>query len=92
MNPFTDETRSERLEVNVLDFCRQLRAPASLKTLIYVAKPAFLGLGDWILKACLDAWLMSLIKEGRYRDVQTTLDSLFGQPPTVGRSADGCPR
>lgn len=92
MNPFTDESRTERLEVSVLDFCRQLRAPASLKALIFVAKPAFLGLGDWILKACLDAWLIGLIKEGRYRDVQTTLASLFGAVPTGVSGADGRPR
>jgi len=42
------------------------------------AKPAHLGLGDFLLKAAFDAHLHELIVAGRYREVQATLDTHFG--------------
>ena len=88
MNVLTDQSRDDVWPVDVEDFCKQLRAPASLAFLKGIGKPQHLKLGDGLLKATLDSYLTRLIVAGDYRTVTSTLVSLFGDAVTGVIGAD----
>lgn len=81
-NPFTSESRDARLTVGLEGTLAQLRTPHSLHTLIQRAKPMNLTIGDFALKAMLDAHLIAAIVRSDYREVYDTLVSLFGPDVT----------
>jgi hypothetical protein len=87
MNPFTDESRDARLKMAVEGLCDTLRAPASLHRLVMQAKPAFMPVGDFALKAMLDSAIDALKVRGDYRGIQGLLGTLFGQT-VPGGTAD----
>jgi hypothetical protein len=82
-NPFTGESRDARLGIKVEGWCDTLRAPESLHRLFMEAKPGHVSIGDFALKAMLDAHLMALMVAGQYTRIYSLLGNLFsGELPT----------
>lgn len=92
-NPFTLESRDVVLSLNIDGLLSRLRAPESLRRLLVDTKPQHLSMGDFALKSMFDQHCMSLIVGGYYRELQTTLDAMFGprdhKPDAVTTSVVG---
>lgn len=88
-NPFTSEVRRARLSLG-LDGLEKLRTPASLHALVMRMKPGNVSATDFALTAMLNEVLMALIVRGDYRQVHTTLGTLFAfDVPNGRRATDG---
>jgi hypothetical protein len=83
-NPFTAESRDARLSLGLAGFIDKLRAPGSIHALVMRAKPMTVAVSDFALKAMLDAHLTAAFVRSDYREVYTTLGTLFGLDVTAG--------
>jgi hypothetical protein len=81
-NALLDETRDARMKLGIAGVVEQLRAPETVHRLLMEQKPTTTSLGDFALKAMLDAALIAAIMRGDYRTVNRLVVTVFGDAVT----------